>query len=75
MKNNIQELRAILYKMNTPKMDGSNHVNHNDIKRLLIKISHEYEELEKQNKELEKENENLQIRIDEMNRAYEGFDF
>ena len=52
MKDTITELKCMIYKSKSPKMDNSHEINLNDLDRLLTKVMIKFDEIEKQNEEL-----------------------
>lgn len=48
----LKEIKVILYKSKSPKMDNSHQINAKELDRKLNKLYHECNELEKQNEKV-----------------------
>ena len=76
MKDTITELKGMIYKSRSPKMDNSHEINLNDLDRLLTKVMIKHDEIEKQNKNkivysIEEHDELLTDRIKDQEKIYE----
>ena len=76
MKDTITELKCMIYKSKSPKMDNSHEINLNDLDRLLTKVMIKFDEIEKQNENkivysIEEHDELLNDRIKDQEKIYE----